>query len=172
MLESQIQKIKTCLTSLANYLSENEQAKKDAYLTKLEQTLELTYKFFVKYSKDNITHTYHFYNTNVSKFYLRLNLVEDNCKWKIVSDKNSSNFENIEYITTEQLAEYCWENKMNLVEMIKGLFNYINEFLTKKNEFVIAEKNKYDNEMKIMDEAIANLTELVIAQISDTIKEK
>jgi hypothetical protein len=167
MLEQQMEKIKSCLNYLRSYLAENKEAKKQLYLEKLEKTLDLTNQFFLKYSKENITHTYQFHSD--TSYYLSLTLGEKDSKWKI---ENSSNRGSIDSLTTQELAKYCWDNQMDIKRLIEYLFNYIRDFLGRKEQVVTAEKNKYNTEISCMDEAIKNLDDLVNLDISEDVKNK
>jgi len=61
MLEEKMQTIKSLVNSLQNFFCEDQEAKKQVYFEKLEQTLNLTIKVFQKYDK-KITHVYEFYD--------------------------------------------------------------------------------------------------------------
>lgn len=63
MLEQKMQTIKNLLNSLQNFFIEDKEAKKQVYLQKLEQTLDLTIRFFQKYGKET-TYVYIFYDKN------------------------------------------------------------------------------------------------------------
>ncbi len=163
-----MQKIKSLVNSLQNFFSEDQEAKKQVYFQKLEQTLNLTIKFFKKYDKKT-THVYEFYDKNQT-LYNYLYLEEDEPKWKI-KYRNETSI-STEDITTKELVKYCWENQMDIKQLIEKLFEYINQFFSKKQQVVTKEKEKYNTEISCLDEAINNLEELINVDISEDIKNK
>lgn len=168
MLEQKMQTIKSLLNSLQNFFSEDQEAKKQVYFKKLEQTLDLTIKVFQKYGKET-THVYEFYDKSET-FYNYLYLEEEEPKWKIECRRNT--LISTEYITTKELVKYCWENQMDLKKIITSLFDYINQFFSKKQQIVTKEKEKYNTEISCLDEAIVNLEEIINIDISEDIKNK
>jgi len=163
-----MQTIKSLVNSLQNFFCEDQEAKKQVYFEKLEQTLNLTIKVFQKYDK-KITHVYEFYDKNQT-LYNYLYLEEDEAKWEIKTRNNAVIY--VDHITTKELVQYCWENQMDIKQFIEKLFEYLNQFFTKKQQIVTAEKNKYNTEISCLDEAINNLEELINVDISEDIKNK
>lgn len=166
MLESQMQNIQTIIQSLKNFFNEDKEAQKHAYLDKLEQTLNLTIKFFKKYSKQT-KHTYS-YHDRILNIYVEktINIDSESEQWVLTINKEISNF------TTKELVIYFWENQMDIKNLINSLFQYIDQLFSKKQQFVTKEKDKYNSEIACLNEAITNLEQLISIEISDEIKDK
>lgn len=75
-------------------------------------------------------------------------------------------------MTTKELVNYCWDNKMDVKSLITNLFSYINQILSKKKQRMSNEIDRYNSEINCLNEAIDNLNELIEMDIPEEIKQR
>lgn len=165
MLESYMKQITNCINSLSSYLRENQEEKRQNYCEKLEQTLELVIKFFKKYDALN-NHSFRCQNIGID---LLMN-PEREVRWEINTQNKTEGFK--KSMTTKELVNYCWDNKMDVKSLITNLFSYINQILSKKKQRMSNEIDRYNSEINCLNEAIDNLNELIEMDIPEEIKQR
>jgi predicted transcriptional regulator len=125
---------------------------------------------FKKY-ENNKKYDYSYYDNQFKKqVYIFLFLVENEIYWQLNYENKIQSLD--KHISSQEFVKYCWENQMDIQSLIKSIFNYINNLLSKKTQVVKAEKEKYESEINCLNKAITNLEELINLDICEDIQQK
>ncbi|MBF2056210.1 MAG: hypothetical protein IGQ45_03080 [Cyanobacterium sp. T60_A2020_053] len=169
MLESEMKQIKDYFDFCNTHLKENQEQKRQYYCERLEKVLQLTIQFFKKY---DVPHDHCFNFVNAGKYVHIFLLIRDdeNTEWKINAGNKANSFG--EGLTTEELVNYCWNEQVEMKNLINNLFSYIKQLMSKKKERMSKDVDKYNSEVSCFNEAIKNLQELIEIDIPEDIKNK
>lgn len=159
-----MERLKKTVEILLTYFEQDKEDKKQIYLKKLEKMLSLAIIFYQKY--DGKTDYYHsFYNQNTRESFTMIIDFKDDYRFKFKNNQGIKKYSN-----SYEIAEYLWEEQMDIKALVNSLFNCIDKLMSQKSNVVQSINSQYETDIKLLDEAIVSLEELNNIEISEDVR--